>query len=74
MPQIKSSPNAQRDAYQVIDEKFFKMKKALKFRQERFKDVNLKVNQNINLSKLKKSEREILEKGLLEEWTVEGTK
>ena len=54
--------------------KLFKMKKALKFRQERFKDVNLKVNQNINLSKLKKSQREILEKGLLEEWTVEGTK
>ena len=58
----------------MIDEKFFKMKKALKFRQERFKDVNLRVNQNINLSKLKKSEREILEKGLLEEWTVEGNK
>ena len=50
------------------------MKKALKFRQERFKDVNLKINQNINLSKMKKGQREILEKGLLEEWTVEGKK
>ena len=50
------------------------MKKALKFRQERFKDVNLKINQNINLSKMKKGQREILEKGLLEEWTIEGKK
>ena len=50
------------------------MKKALKFRQERFKDVNLKINQNINISKMNKGQRKILEKGLLEEWTIEGKK
>ena len=55
----------------------FQMRKALKLRSERLKtldpSLHMKAYQNLNLKSLTKGQREILEKGLMEEWTVEGS-